>query len=56
MFKRLLLIVAIGAAIAACSPSSGSSTSPGIDTGASPSEMAPSLAPESPMVESPAAS
>lgn len=56
MFKRLFLIVALGAAIAACSPSGGSSTSPGIDDGASPSEMAPTLVPESPMGGSPAAS
>jgi len=44
MFKRLLLIVALGAAIAACSPS-GSSTSPGLDS--SPLAPTPSLITES---------
>ena len=49
MIKRLLLIVALGAAFAACSPS-GSSTSPGVATptlaapaSGMPSEAVPSV-------------
>jgi hypothetical protein len=55
MLKRILLILAMGAALVACAPS-GTGTSPGTETLApveSPSEAAPS---ESIPAESPAAS
>ena len=42
MFKRLLLTLALGAALVACTPAPGATTVPSV---AAPTEAAPSMAP-----------